>query len=398
MENTSPNEKTNEELNGAEKEKEKKGKKIRAFKINFSWRRIPWTEIAVTVVVAALIGFIVVPTFNRVVENADRNECDYQMGRILSELSARLASDETGFWNDLINTGTPRSILTAVKQKMGDDKIDVSEYDTERKTGEFVIYSTVYEKLKRSIAVTEYEKPQSETVRRIEGISVTGIPQYPLCAVMDKDKPEQTAFQNGDNLKKLFPNLKVTLSFSGGEKTELGQEEYSIITNGFDMSAPGEKKIIIDYDNRSNWGGDQSAVYVFNAVENDAEFTVSNGGESYKVSAWKWQNYAAAAAETDASFNAAMVEHEGVFYYYPDGFTLRRGGDNETPKKGALDENGDPAKYIKINVSSVIKNKTEETPEEGSLLIEDGMVYVWRRGASRSSRGWVRIYGQVERQ
>ena len=393
MENTSPNEKKSEEINGAEKEKEKK-----IFKINFPWSRLPWTEIAVTAVVAVLIGFIVVPAFGKVVENADRNECNKQMTRMLSELSARLASDETGFWNDLINTGTPRSILTAVTQKMGDDKIDVSEYDTERKPGEFVISSTVHEKLKQSIAVTEYEKPQSETVRRIEGISVTGIPQYPLCAVLDKDKPEQTAFQNGDNLKKLFPNLKVTLSFSGGEKAELGQDEYSIITNGFDMSAPGEKKIIIDYDNRSNWGGDQSAVYIFNAVENDAEFTVSNGGESYKVSAWKWQNYASAAAETDASFNAAVVEHEGVFYYYPDGFTLRCGGDNETPKKGALDAYGDPAKYIKINTSSVINDKTEETPEEGSLLIEDGMVYVWRKGASRSSRGWVRIYGRVEKQ
>ena len=230
--------------------------------------KIPWAEIFVPVFIAAFVGFILAASFGKVLDNGSREKCERNISRIASEIEVRLENDGTGFWYDLINTGTSSAIMTSIKQKIGDAKLDISDYRTERGGDGLRIYCTKHDKIEQSVKTPAYVDTvlPERTLGKIKGIPVSGTGEYEINHILDASQPEKMVFANGDNLKLLFADLSVTLIGTNG-KRQLTPGEYSIITGGFDMSVPGEKTIIIGYKNPDSWIGELNAAYSFSVTD-----------------------------------------------------------------------------------------------------------------------------------
>lgn len=364
-------------------------------------KKIPWTEIGVAVVIAVLAGFIVSKSFGAVVENGDKKECKSMMKRIASEIQVRIDDDrEGGFWLDLVNTGSSESILTAVKQKIGDQTMDISDYKIERGEKKLTVSSTKYEKLEETIKMPEYIRPPAGVTRRAERLSVSGPSEYRVNASLDANDPSKMRFANGDDLKRIFSGVSVALIYSDGEKRKLAPDEYTMITGGIDMTKTGEKSIIVSYNNPDEWGGVQNTVYSFNVTQSGGRLEIDFGDfGKYTIASWKWQDYVDEAAEDEGKiFDASIVEFEDEFYYYPDGFTIINSHKNQNPLKSARDteDSGKTAYCIKMDPSSAIVDKNGAAPENGSFMLEDNQIYIWQEQPSRDAdAGWLRVYGMT---
>ncbi len=367
-------------------------------------KKIPWTEICVAVVIAVLTGFIISKSFGAVVENGEKKACKKQMERIMQKIETKIESGgEKEFWNDLINTGTSESILTAAKQAIGDDKLEISDYVIRRGEKNLTISCVKHKKLKDTIDAPEYKRNAAEEggmVKRVERLYVSGPAEYRLNEPLDDENPYKTEFRNGDDLKRIFSGVSVSVAYSDGERRRLTRDEYSMITGGINIAEPGENSIIVSYNNPGEWGGEQNAVYNFSVTKNGGKLMIDGGDDGkYVIASWKWQDYVDEAAEVkEKSFDASIVEYEDEFYYYPDGFKVISPRKNQNPLKSALDIENDsqPAYCIKMNTSSVIRDRDKETPENGSLMIEEDLIYIWQTQPSREAdAGWLRVYGET---
>lgn len=127
-----------------------------------------------------------------------------------------------------------------------------------------------------------------------------------------------------------------------------------------------------------------------------SSFMVDAGMEGkYCISAWDWKNYTDnAAAEGDKTYGPSIIFYGGVYYYYPDGFLVKKSSANGSPLRYAFDtENTRKAAYcITIDTSSVLAGRFSTDSHEGSLLVENSELYIWQPKPSKSfSKGWIKI-------
>lgn len=125
-------------------------------------------------------------------------------------------------------------------------------------------------------------------------------------------------------------------------------------------------------------------------------FIVDAGSEGkYCVSAWDWADYVAGATAEDGKvYGASTVFYDGVYYYYPDGFKVRNSSANSSPFRYAVnpDSTGQAAYCITVDTSSVVSGRFSTESHEGSLMVEEGEVYIWQTRPSKTQgKGWIRI-------
>lgn len=127
-----------------------------------------------------------------------------------------------------------------------------------------------------------------------------------------------------------------------------------------------------------------------------SSFIIDAGQEGkYCISAWTWTDYVTGATAEDGKiYDAAIVYYDGVYYYYPDGFKVRNTAANSNPFRYAVDpDNTRQAAYcIPVDTASIVSGRFSSDSHEGSLLAEEGEVYIWQTRPSKTQgKGWIKI-------
>lgn len=118
----------------------------------------------------------------------------------------------------------------------------------------------------------------------------------------------------------------------------------------------------------------------------------------YCLAAWKWENYVEEAKnseETDTVFGASIILYDDAYYYYPDGFRIRKNAANTNPFKYAEDlENRREGAYcIPFDIDSVSVGRFSQNNHDGAVMIEDGEIFIWQSQSSRElGKGWIKVY------
>lgn len=132
---------------------------------------------------------------------------------------------------------------------------------------------------------------------------------------------------------------------------------------------------------------------------------IINAGISgkYCLAAWKWEDYveeAKNAEEDDKVFGASIILYDGAYYYYPDGFRIRKNALNTHPFKYAEDlENRREGAYcIPFDTASVSVGRFSQNNHDGSIMIEDEEIFIWQSQPSRElGKGWIKVYCEYKK-
>lgn len=136
---------------------------------------------------------------------------------------------------------------------------------------------------------------------------------------------------------------------------------------------------------------------------NDALIIDAGISGKYCLAAWSWNDYVEetkTAEGSDKVFGASIILYDGSYYYYPDGFRIRKNAENTNPFKYAedLEDKNEGAYCIPFDTKSVSSGRFSPDNHEGSLMIEEGMVYIWQAQPSRElSKGWIRVYCEYKK-
>lgn len=121
----------------------------------------------------------------------------------------------------------------------------------------------------------------------------------------------------------------------------------------------------------------------------------------YCLAAWSWDDYVKETkAEGDKVFGASIVLYDGAYYYYPDGFRIRKNAENSNPFKYAedLEDSKEGAYCIPFDTDSVSNERFSPDNHEGSLMVEEDTIYIWQSQASRElSKGWIKVYCEYKK-
>ena len=226
---------------------------------------------------------------------------------------------------------------------------------------------------------------------------------------INPDKPEQMKFTDQDDLKKIFPDMKVTILYVGGDEKQLSPNDYQLSTEGFDMSTPGTKKIKIAYKTDKMWNHMIYADFTFEVLKKAQcpPLEVRFGNETYELAAWDWTDYVAEASRSEGGtkdFDASIVYFDGSYYYYPDGFNIDSRRDNSDPETAAadIDDSTFAAYRIEFKTDIIVAAKEDEKEmkkaTDGALLLEDEQVYIWQSEPSKElDSGWIRVFCELKK-
>ena len=95
-----------------------------------------------------------------------------------------------------------------------------------------------------------------------------------------------------------------------------------------------------------------------------------------------------------------MFKYNGNYYYYPDGLTIVNDNKNNDMFKFALDVDDEtkPAYYIQFDTSSVVINDNDSKIHNGSVKIENDLIYIWQEKSSKElDTGWIRVYCDLKK-
>lgn len=291
-------------------------KKIK--EINKRIKKINWSEIIAAVIIVILIGFIIIPSVSKCIENGRRNKCSSRMYLLLNQLSEHLTAESTdGEWHNMILNGSSGEALEILAEEVKENKgwsIKSTDYYFEVKDNELIL------RCKKHKDITD------------RSIILTGI--------------------NNDTAKNLG-----TLGWNTNEQREIRN-----------IKTLGDDALIID-------AGEMG---------------------KYCLAAWSWADYVKEAnTEGDKVFGASIILYDGAYYYYPDGFRIRKNAENSNPFKYAEDlENSKEGAYcIPFDVNSVSDGRFSPDNHEGSLMVEEDGIYIWQTQPSRElSKGWIKVY------
>ncbi|MBQ7573253.1 MAG: hypothetical protein IJT23_03255 [Clostridia bacterium] len=375
-------------------------------------------KVIAAIVIAALalgaIGMACVPSILRSIDNGKERQCFENSYRLLNKLEEKLMGDEDNTeWYRLIEEKNSSKLLSALKKEVGIADMDIS--DNYVKFGENQIAILCKKHVNhQDIAISipnnivqnaEIEDPPQSDV--ITWISAYGRDTYFQNTILDRDNPHQYVFTNADDTNRIFSAIKVRAYYAGGGSRDLNENEYKIKVGSLDMRKVGSYSFRIEYVGRSITG-DLFTTFDVDVIENNIrQELVLNCDDFgiYRLASWAWTDYVADALDAPGNymdFDASIVYDEGVFYYLPDGFRIKKDNKLNTSLDGAmdLDDNMLSAYRIAFDLKTPVYHKDRATmlAHTGSLKFEDGNFYIWQDVDSKSGpKGWLRVYCELTR-
>lgn len=378
--------------------------------------KIKPAELGIIAFVLLLVCLIIVPSMVQCVENRSKAKCDTHMSLMLGVLSQELAQEEESggtYWHDLISNGNYQKLITSLNDRTGDSgKFPSSNYYI--KTDEEKL--TLFCKKHKDISGKEIKFSLMQNVNveigekapigeRIAYLTVSGPDTYYENDSLDSDNPSKMVFR-GREVDKVIQNLKVTAVYVGGAREELPKSRYTITAKELNMSKSGQTHLIIKSNSTSLWDNSAYVPFVIDVIGEDdvAPLIVDSGfNGKFELASWEWSDYVEEASmESDGKeFGASIVRYNGNYYYYADGMKIVNSNKNSNPLKYALDrdDNSKTAYYIKFDTSSVIINENDEKKiHNGSVKIENDLVYIWQDEPSKElDKGWIRVYCELRK-
>ena len=366
----------------------------------------------IILIVVIIIGFAFVPSIVRSVHNGNEDECYRNSYRLLNVLTERMnGTEENKIWYDLVAERNSNKLLNALNKEL-DKSVDLSNYYAKFANGTVSILCTkhptvldVTMKVPDNLIAKEeeYIEPKSDIIM---GITASGKDMYFANSILDKNNPEKMIFTNSDDTNALFGNIIVTAHFMGGGKRVLNRDEYKIKVGELDMTKAGKRTLKIEYSNQV-WPKNLFEAFEIYVIANDQrEPLIVDGGVEgkYELASWVWTDFVADALDVSGNymeFGASIVFYDGNYYYYPDGFAILKDNEDNGSIKGARDKanHKKQAYYIVFDTSKVLtKNMAQTKTHNGSLKVDDGLVYIWQEQPSKEQpKGWIRVYCDMKR-
>lgn len=392
-----------------------KSKILSALKaVRFKKVKITIVDISVIFIVLVLAGIVIVPSLSKCIDNGKKTVCERHMNEMLAVLSKELtAEEEQGrtYWHDLIKNGNYQKLITSLHDKTDNSEFSPSDYYIQTGEEDITLFckehkgktgvSMRFSKL-QNVNVEVAEKPMIG--EQIAYLTVSGPDTYYQGDSLDSKNPKKMIFK-GREVDRAIQNLKVTAVYVGGARAELERGSYTITTDTLNMSKSGQTHLIIKSNSDSVWNNSAYVPFVIDVIgiEDIAPLIVDGGVlGKFELAAWEWRDYVEEAGQdTDGKdFDASIICYDGHYYYYPDGLHITNSNKNDTPFECALniDDNKKTAYYIEFDTDSVILNENDKKPNNGSLKVENDLVYIWQDNASKElDKGWIRVYCELKK-
>lgn len=378
--------------------------------------KIKGADAVVTVSVIILSCLVIVPSIVQCAENRSKAACEHHMYKMLGVLGDTLARESQGggtYWQDLIINGNYQKLLRTINDKTGESKKYPSS-DYYIRAGEDKL--TIICKKHKDISEKEInlsamqningkvtEKPM--LAENIVYLTVSGPDTYYQNDSLDEVYPGKMLFRGGE-IDDVLQNLRVSAVYIGGAREELPRGSYTVTAKELDMSRPGQTLLTVKTTSTSVWDNSAYAPFVIDVIgADDVAPLIVDGGINgrYELAQWEWSDYVEEASTMGEReiFGASIIRYNGKYYYYPDGLQIINGKDNTDPFKFALDTDDEtkPAYYIEFDTDSIIRNSSDEKKiHEGSLKVENGLIYIWQDKASKElPEGWIRVYCELSK-
>ena len=246
-------------------------------------------EIVFSIALLVLLGFVFVPGWGEVSHNGKGEVCREDMHTISEALKAE-------FEKDTFDQKRSQRIFETLKTRTEDAKVkdvDTSALYVDISDTSLMLKCRDHEEndpIQISIP-KKYHANHPDTdnkAKPVGAITVSGVRTYVKGAALDSDNPEKMVFSAKDDLKKIFSDLTVKIKYLDGGTKELSKDEYTISTEGFDMTKTGEKTISVAYKGESNINTDIKAFFTFEVMKASQapELEVNFGnGKKYILSA-----------------------------------------------------------------------------------------------------------------
>lgn len=386
--------------------------KIKIPKIKIPKIKIKIGEIAVVLVVLVLAGLVIVPSVVQCVANNNKSKCNRHMSAMITTLSDMLAEEEkTGntYCHDLIKNGNYQKLISVVNEKTGSgNEFPSAEYyimpgdetlTLMCKTHLSITNKTVKFSLMKEVNNVEIA-PKPLIGEKILYVTVSGPDTYYEDESIDAANPEKKVFV-GREIDDVINNLTVTAVYAGGAREEIERSNYTITAKKLDLSKAGQTVLWIKSNSRSLWDNSVRASFIIDVVGNNdiAPLIVDGGLEGrFELAAWDWSDFVEEAGQENGGkeFGASIVRYNGMYYYYPDGFTIKNDNKNSTPFKFALDKDDEEkaAYNICFNKNTAVdKDADEKTLKAGDVKVENELIYIWQTEKSKEADpGWLRVY------
>ena len=171
------------------------------------------------------------------------------------------------------------------------------------------------------------------------------------------------------------------------------------------MKKSGQTHLTVKSNSSSLWDNSAYAQFVIDVVGDDdiAPLIVDSGTNGrFELASWEWNDFVTEAAQEGGkkSFGASIIRYNGNYYYYPDGLTIVNDNKNNDMFKFALDVDDEtkPAYYIQFDTSSVVINDNDSKIHNGSVKIENDLIYIWQEKSSKElDTGWIRVYCDLKK-
>lgn len=383
--------------------------------IGSKFKKIKPVEFGVGAVVIVLSCVVIVPSLVQCVINRNKAKCSVHMSIMLNMLSDELTDEmKTGetYWHDLIQNGNYQKLISSLNEKTGlSKKYPSTNYYI--RTGEEKLalmckkHKDISDKeikfaLMKDVSVEVAEKPQIG--EKIAYLTVSGPDTYYEDDMLDENNPTKMVFI-GREVDKVIKNLTVTAVYAGGAREELPRSKYTVTADKLNMKKSGQTHLTVKSNSSSLWDNSAYAQFVIDVVGDDdiAPLIVDSGTNGrFELASWEWNDFVTEAAQEDGkkSFGASIIRYNGNYYYYPDGLTIVNDNKNNDMFKFALDVDDEtkPAYYIQFDTSSVVINDNDSKIHNGSVKIENDLIYIWQEKSSKElDTGWIRVYCDLKK-
>lgn len=385
--------------------------------IGSKFKKIKPVEFGVGAVIIVLSCVVIVPSLVQCVINRNKAKCSVHMSIMLNMLSDELTDEmKTGetYWHDLIQNGNYQKLISSLNEKTGlSKKYPSTNYYI--RTGEEKLalmckkHKDISDKeikfaLMKDVSVEVAEKPQIG--EKIAYLTVSGPDTYYEDDMLDENNPTKMVFI-GREVDKVIKNLTVTAVYAGGAREELPRSKYTVTADKLNMKKSGQTHLTVKSNSSSLWDNSAYAQFVIDVVGDDdiAPLIVDSGTNGrFELASWEWNDFVTEAAQEDGkkSFGASIIRYNGNYYYYPDGLTIVNDNKNNNNNmfKFALDVDDEtkPAYYIQFDTSSVVINDNDSKIHNGSVKIENDLIYIWQEKSSKElDTGWIRVYCDLKK-
>lgn len=378
-------------------------------------KKIKPTELCTVLIVLMLSCIIIVPSLVQCVFNRNKAKCASHISSMLNilstELTAEMQSGET-YYHDLIKNGNYQKLVSALNSKTGQGKKFPSlnyyvRTGDERltimcKKHKDIVDKTIKFSLMKDVVVEIAEKPQM--TEKLLYLSISGPDTYYQGDRLDGKNPKKMVFK-GREADKVINNLTVTAVYAGGARKEIPRSKYTVTAEKLNMNKAGQARLTVKLNSSSLWDNSAYGYFTIDIIgEDDVAPLIIDGDAKgrFELASWEWNDFVEEASEEDEkkTFGASIIRYNGSYYYYPDGLTIVNNNKNNNMFKFALDVDDEEktAYYIEFDPSAVVINENDKKIHNGSVKIENDLVYIWQEQSSKElEKGWIRVYCDLKK-